>query len=164
MGEETICLISYEHRTYPLFDPREVCCVYVICDNSTVVDYCLFECCELKEFRRLCFKHKLVVVGVPIENHHPDYCSDEIEIWKVVRESYFNQLQKMPLTDDTSMMMKGLVGQIETGSGVELLGWGEQLPVIEGVLNGQRFQIKQHQSHDTGVGNILWTSSVILSR
>ena len=56
----SFALISYEHRYYPEYDPRD-------------------------KFRDLATERGLVVELVPIEEHDPVYSVDDIEIWRVYR-------------------------------------------------------------------------------
>ena len=60
MGSHTIALFSYEHRPYPYFDPRF-------------------------EFERLAGLYGLSVKNIPLTDHHPIYCKEDIEIWEVRR-------------------------------------------------------------------------------
>eukprot|EP00934_Nitzschia_sp_Nitz4_P001976 Nitzschia sp. Nitz4//scaffold139_size61406//15313//16182//NITZ4_006450-RA/size61406-processed-gene-0.51-mRNA-1//1//CDS//3329535822//1976//frame0 len=53
-------ILSYEHRWYPDYDPRD-------------------------EFRRLACERGLVVDSVPLNDMDPVYAVDDIEIWHVVR-------------------------------------------------------------------------------
>uniref|UniRef100_A0A7S4J5J0 Calmodulin-lysine N-methyltransferase n=1 Tax=Odontella aurita TaxID=265563 RepID=A0A7S4J5J0_9STRA len=59
-GPETITYLSYEHRYYPAFDPKE-------------------------EFSRLAEEEGLEVRVVPQKDHHPIYSVDDIEVWEVRR-------------------------------------------------------------------------------
>ena len=58
MNNHSIALFSYEHRTYPFFDPRN-------------------------EFKRICKLYGLIVKVIPLSKHHKDYNCDEIELWEV---------------------------------------------------------------------------------
>jgi hypothetical protein len=59
--QRDVAYISYEHRYYPEYDPRD-------------------------KFRELCHIKGLQVTVVPIEEQHPIYSVEEdIELWKVRR-------------------------------------------------------------------------------
>jgi len=60
MDDNSLALLSYEHRPYHLFDPRQ-------------------------EFYRLALNHGLEVHIVPLQEHHEIYSSEEIELWKIRR-------------------------------------------------------------------------------
>lgn len=55
-----MALLSYEHRYYPEYDPRD-------------------------KFRELAEERGLDVEVVPMEQQHPVYSVDDIEIWRVTR-------------------------------------------------------------------------------
>ena len=57
---KSLALISYEHRYYPEYDPRD-------------------------KFKELATSRGLVVELVPMDEHDPVYSVDDIEIWKVYR-------------------------------------------------------------------------------
>lgn len=57
-----LAIVSYEHRYYPDYDPRDK----------------FRECAETKG---------LVVEAVPMKEHHPIYSVEDIEIWKVHRKN-----------------------------------------------------------------------------
>jgi hypothetical protein len=57
----TVTILSYEHRYYPEFDPRD-------------------------KFRILCQENGLTVRVVPIEDQDAKYSADDIEIWEVKKE------------------------------------------------------------------------------
>jgi hypothetical protein len=59
--QRDVAFISYEHRYYPEYDPRD-------------------------KFRELCHIKGLQVTAIPIEEQHPIYSVEEdIELWKVRR-------------------------------------------------------------------------------
>jgi SAM-dependent methyltransferase len=57
-----IAILSYEHRYYPDYDPRV-------------------------KFRELAMAKNLTVTVIPTDELHPIYCVDDIEIWKVQRQT-----------------------------------------------------------------------------
>mmetsp|Transcript_1442 Transcript_1442/g.2689 ORF Transcript_1442/g.2689 Transcript_1442/m.2689 type:complete len:605 (+) Transcript_1442:55-1869(+) len=57
-GPHTVTVLSYEHRYYPEFDPKD-------------------------KFRILCQENGLTVRVVPIEDQDAKYSADDIEIWEV---------------------------------------------------------------------------------
>jgi predicted nicotinamide N-methyase len=59
-GKKPFALISYEHRPFPDYDPRD-------------------------EFKHLATIHGLRVSIIPLAEHHEEYCCDDIEIWEVTR-------------------------------------------------------------------------------
>lgn len=58
MSSTSKAYFSYEHRPYPLFDPRD-------------------------EFARLCQLNGMEVKKIPISQHHEFYNCEEIELWEV---------------------------------------------------------------------------------
>jgi hypothetical protein len=58
MGETSVAFFSYEHRVYPLFDPRD-------------------------EFKRLLDKYGMQMVVIPLDEQDPVYSCDDIELWRV---------------------------------------------------------------------------------
>ena len=61
MNINTIALFSYEHRPFPEYDPRQ-------------------------EFKRLAFTYGLQVRVIPLQDHHPIYSCEDIELWEVFYE------------------------------------------------------------------------------
>lgn len=59
-GPDTVTYLSFEHRYYPKFDPRD-------------------------RFRDLCQENDLTVRVIPIEDQDAKYSADDIEIWQVTR-------------------------------------------------------------------------------
>jgi predicted nicotinamide N-methyase len=59
-GPNTVAYVSYEHRYYNEFDPRE-------------------------RFFELCEESGLEVKVIPHSEYHPSYCVDDIEIWTICR-------------------------------------------------------------------------------
>ena len=125
---------------------------------------------DWQEFKRLCALHGLSVTAVPIEQHHPFYCSDEIEIWEVARcglghghtrqqdvaaggsgvsrSSCSDKLQVLSWTATEVCLSSGRSsGSDSGGTGA---GGGEEVIRIE-------------QSADA-IGCSLWASSIIVSR
>jgi citrate synthase len=62
MGDESVALLSYEHRYYQEYDPRS-------------------------KFRELATRRGLDVHVVPLSEQDSIYSVDDIEIWKVRRKS-----------------------------------------------------------------------------
>lgn len=58
--EGSQALLSYEHRYYPEYDPRD-------------------------KFRELCEQHNLQVEVIPEKEHDPVFSVDDIELWRVTR-------------------------------------------------------------------------------
>ena len=63
---DAFALLSYEHRHYPEYDPRE-------------------------KFRELCSAKNLRVSLIPMEEHDPVYSVDDIELWRVDRHVLFDE-------------------------------------------------------------------------
>lgn len=57
----SMAILSYEHRYFPEYDPRD-------------------------RFRELCFDKNLVVQIIPLDQQDPVYSVDDVEIWHVVRQ------------------------------------------------------------------------------
>jgi predicted nicotinamide N-methyase len=125
LSKKTRAYFSYEHRPFPEYDPRQ-------------------------EFRRLCSLKGLQVNIIPMTEHHPNYCAEDIEIWEVLRiDSLLS-----PSSDSIHSAASS------SSHSFQLLSWGEgqDIPFL---LNGHRFTIKQTSS--LGVGGALWPSSVVCS-
>lgn len=67
IGADSVAIFSYEHRPYPLFDPRI-------------------------EFERIAESYNLSVKVVPLEEHDSIYRCEDIEIWRVFRKDKFPSL------------------------------------------------------------------------
>lgn len=87
----------------------------------------------------------LHVEVIPIEEHDADFCSEEIELWRLTRhpnaseQSGGNALEPLHLEQ-----------------------WGDAQPEVRGLMRGIPFCIEQHCS--ALIGQRLWGSSVVLSR
>lgn len=118
IDENTICYFSYEHRVFPHFDPRQ-------------------------EFRRIAALYGMKVRLIPIEEHHPIYCSEEIELWEVVQ----GQTSEVEAAV-TSGLVRGLDGDICVKLG--------------------SYDIKLNQQLTSGehgrIGGDLWKSALVLSK
>jgi len=69
MNESSIAIFSYEHRIYPLYDPRD-------------------------EVRKLCSIYGLKVKVIPLSHHHEDYNCDEIELWEITMNNEKNSKEE----------------------------------------------------------------------
>lgn len=133
-----------------------------------------------QEFIRLASSYNLQVEKVPIEEHHPYYSSDEIEIWEVTTVSF--------LLDPECALHAQRLHRHATRSGSSSLtvqSWGNVEEVCvqltlstPGPAGGGQAMDKTHPRHAAGtsvelrikqdihmgIGNYLWPSSVVLSR
>lgn len=119
MTDSTIAFFSYEHRPFPAYDPRQ-------------------------EFARLCSLKGLQVHLIPMNEHHPTFCAEDIELWEVTRLN-----SNLPLAQRSQQAF-------------ELKDWGEDHPIIRFAVQGKEYSVKQISS--MGVGGAIWPSSVICSR
>jgi predicted nicotinamide N-methyase len=123
----TIALFSYEHRPFPEYDPRQ-------------------------EFRRLCLLKGLKVNIVPMKEHHPKYCAEDIEIWEVLRINSPLDLAQNEMNQRNNQ---------QNNYAFQLLDWGEGKDIPFQLKNSVHV-LKQFSS--LGVGGAIWPSSVICSR
>ena len=108
---------------------------------------------------------------MPIREHHPFYCSDEIEIWEVTTMDF--------QSDPESNIHHQRITRhaTESQSSLTMLSWGNveevlaviQFSPIKTEADGatpvkQTCQICIKQDIHVGIGNSLWPSSVVLSR
>ncbi len=98
-----------------------------------------------QEFQRLCATKGLSVNLVPLSEHHETYCAEDIEIWEVRRMN----------SDGSSV-------KLDSKQRCILQTWGEQKELIPIFLDGLELQIQQ--TPKSGIGGILWPSSVIATR
>lgn len=138
MGPTSIAFFSYEHRPFPEYDPRQVSELY---SRSSLFKVVLF---AIQEFARLAAEFNLKVEVVPLAKHHPDFCADDIEIWKVRRGS-------SPSSE--------LGDEQQPSPGVECAIWGENQPFAQLSVQGRPITIQQNS--ETGIGGVLWPSSVV---
>jgi predicted nicotinamide N-methyase len=68
-----VAILSYEHRYYPEYDPRD-------------------------KFRELAIAKGLTVHAIPLEDHDPVYSTDDIEVWHVKRgqEETASRVSELP--------------------------------------------------------------------
>jgi len=144
-------LLSYEHRPYPLFDPRH-------------------------EFERLATLRGLRTRVVPLCEHHGIYCAEDIEIWEVIPLPTSSVSEEC-----TSMQQKKVqeMHTLEHQE-VKMTSWGSSLSLVQAHVTTTKgsylLSIKQrvqgqskggHEvTHDVAaaIGCYLWASSVVLSR
>lgn len=82
-----------------------------------------------------------------MNEHHPKYCAEDIELWEVVRSNsdLSNSIQSKKEVPD-----------------FQLKDWGEDKHDVRFALQGKEYSVKQLSS--AGVGGAIWPSSVICSR
>lgn len=133
-GKSPFALISYEHRPYPDYDPRD-------------------------EFERLAMIRGLRVTTVPITEHHRDFCCDDIEIWEVTVSNPPTATTASEQVD--SVMGTHAVDVISFGdryTEIELrIRPKHAVDVGETVLTIA-------QEPNQGVGCYVWPSAVVVSR
>jgi hypothetical protein len=92
--------------------------------------------CELKGLR---------VQVIPLSEHHPVYCAEDIEIWEVSRKD------------------SGTCSSISSSKSRCIFStWGESKMEIPVAFDGLNLTI--HQSPSQGIGGMLWPSSAVASR
>lgn len=84
---------------------------------------------------------------IPMSEHHPTYCAEDIELWEVVRVN--------------SDISNSITSKKEIPE-FQLKDWGEDKIEVRFELLGREFSVKQLSS--MGVGGAVWPSSVICSR
>lgn len=84
---------------------------------------------------------------VPISEHHPYYCSDEIEVWEVTLRN-----------DSDAERGAGDYGEVD----FEMRSWGNR-SVVEGDYGETRLCIEQNLLGGA-LGCVLWPSSVVMTR
>jgi len=139
-GKIPYALISYEHRPYPDYDPRD-------------------------EFKRLAELHGLYVVNIPMEEHHGDYCCEDIEIWEV-RPNESRQNATPHVNGITHATAQSEAGAEE----LAIVSFGDSLPEVE--LRIKAINIREvpekvlriEQEPTEGVGCHVWPSSIVFCR
>lgn len=99
----------------------------------------------MQEFQRLCALKGLEVTVIPLSDHHPNFCADDIEMWEVTR-----------------MKENSLSSSASNQRNVVVLQWDDNSDHVPIVINGKQFNINQSSSQ--GIGGALWPSSIIVSR
>jgi predicted nicotinamide N-methyase len=121
MDMESIALFSYEHRPFPLFDPRD-------------------------EFIKLAQERGLKTKIIPISQHDHIYCADDIEIWEVKMISNNNNNNNNIVNE----IVKINNIEIDINSIVQILSWGEIEIVKANMKNGFIIDIKQQLDGSIG--------------
>ena len=104
--------------------------------------------------------HGMQVSLIPLQEHHEDYCCDDIEIWEVTLatdSTSKDSVASLPITASA------------TGSAYQLkiLSWGEGLSSIRVQIctnNKPALDLLIHQTPGSVVGCYVWTSAVVTSR
>ena len=163
LGDSSVAYFSYEHRPYPLFDPRH-------------------------EFCRLATKYGLHVEIVPSIMHDDVFSAEDIEIWEVRRAEFKDMPLKLSVmnrkydnkdtTDNisTSSLQLSLSSTAIVGSSLTFDDWGDLEQVHAQMLvsyldedtKGEKksfiLPVTINQAANSTTGSYLWPSSAILSR
>ena len=157
LGNLSVAYFSYEHRPYPLFDPRH-------------------------EFYRLAANYGLHVEVVPSTMHDDIFSAEDIEIWEVRRAEYKDIPSKLSVMNRDNNGEEGCASLLSLplspslmGSSLTFDGWGD-LEQIHAQMQAyyhekatgekKRFTIPItiNQVVNSTTGSYLWPSSAILSR
>lgn len=145
ISDHTVALFSYEHRPYPQFDPRQ-------------------------EFHRLCDVFGLSVSVIPLSEHHPVYRAEDIELWEVRRKAASSP-------SSSSVHDAASLGRRPKTRELLVENWGEDKEWVNMIITGGvAFELSSSVRNEplplriwqsggsSGIGGVLWPSSVICSR
>jgi hypothetical protein len=108
-----------------------------------------------QEFRRLAALYGLQVISIPISEHHPVYCADDIEIWEVRK-----QATSLSCLDKDSASSAGV-----THEALRVMSWGA-VAEVEVMLGRPRRTVRLSQEVGLGgmIGCTLWISSIYITK
>jgi hypothetical protein len=108
-----------------------------------------------QEFRRLAALYGLQVISIPISEHHPIYCADDIEIWEVRRQS-----TSLDYPCDDSTASSGV-----QQAALRVMSWGA-VAEVEVHLGRPRRSVRLSQKVGLGgmIGCTLWISSIYITK
>ena len=130
MNNQSIAIFSYEHRTYPLFDPRD-------------------------EFRRICSLYGLRCKVIPLSKHHKNYNCDDIELWEVranIDEANIdedNYLSILELNNEYTVTVMNKLIQLKKGNNDSFMDslWPSSVVLSRFILKNGITGYKKHEDN-----------------